>query len=163
MITQEELKQKLHYNPETGVFTWLKSVGTVKSGTKAGGLTKIGYVRIYINKKAYLAHRLAFFYMEGYWPIEIDHKDLIKHNNAWDNLRQATRLDNVRNVGLRKDNTSGHKGVTWYSRYKQWIVVASVKGVQKTVDQSIPKNISCNSENKITALHQWFYFSRTIC
>ena len=67
MITQERLKEVLHYNPETGIFVWEHSTPYVSAGTTAGWIDN-GYIRIYVDGKEYKAHRLAFLYMEGYFP-----------------------------------------------------------------------------------------------
>jgi hypothetical protein len=45
--------------------------------------------------------------------IEIDHIDRDPSNNRVDNLRWATRSENVLNTKVRSDNTSGSKGVYW--------------------------------------------------
>ncbi|MFW4291481.1 HNH endonuclease [Salmonella enterica subsp. enterica serovar Paratyphi C] len=47
----------------------------------------MGYIRIYINKKWYLAHRLAWLYVTGKWPINvIDHINRNKADNRFINL-----------------------------------------------------------------------------
>lgn len=48
-LTQELLKQLLHYDPATGLFTWLKPIKRVKPGSIAGSLRKDGYVVIKIS------------------------------------------------------------------------------------------------------------------
>lgn len=53
--------------------------------------------------------------------FEIDHIDCNRLNNSKTNLRMATRQQNVANSGLRKTNTSGYKGVSWYKRYNKWL------------------------------------------
>jgi hypothetical protein len=46
------------------------------------------------------------------WPDhEIDHIDTIRHHNAWDNLRAATRGEQNSNQKIRSDNKTGVKGV----------------------------------------------------
>lgn len=50
-----------------------------------------------IDGKRYLAHRLAWFYVTGYWPELIDHVDGNRSNNAWSNLREANKLINQQN------------------------------------------------------------------
>ena len=108
MITQARLKELLTYDPETGYFTRNVNVKGANAGERAGTITAKGYIAIGIDRKHYLAHRLAFLYMTGEWPKElVDHKDTIKINNKWENLREATNSQNKRNVGARKTNKSG--------------------------------------------------------
>ena len=112
MITQARLKELLTYDPETGYFTRNVNVKGANAGERAGTITAKGYIAIGIDRKHYLAHRLAFLYMTGQWPKElVDHKDTIKINNKWENLREATNSQNKRNVGARKTNKSGLKGI----------------------------------------------------
>ena len=81
-LTQERLKELLHYDPETGYFTWkISPNNAVKVGSVAG-TSMNNYIRIIIDHKAYLAHRLAFLYMEGYFPEhEVDHINRIRDDN----------------------------------------------------------------------------------
>lgn len=114
MITQAELLRILKYDPISGNFTWLVYLsGANYPGQIAGCLNNKGYVRIGIRGKSYLAHRLAFLYMTGKIPAKVDHKDTVKNNNAWGNLRGATSSQNTCNSNLSSRNTSGIKGVTW--------------------------------------------------
>ncbi|CCI88530.1 HNH endonuclease [Yersinia phage phiR2-01] len=122
MITQDELTEILDYNQETGIFTWkVDKNWKIKAGSVAGSLCN-GYINIMIKGKNYRAHRLAFLFMEGYIPKIVDHKDRNKLNNAWDNLRQATKSQNESNVEKRSDNTSGYKNVCWRSDLNKWRV-----------------------------------------
>lgn len=78
---------------------------------------------IRINGKAYLAHRLVFLYETGSFPNRfVDHKNGIKSDNRWDNLRLATTQENAFNSGISKNNTSGYKGVCWDKKNQKWIV-----------------------------------------
>ena len=121
MITQKELTEVIHYNPLTGIFTWLIDVSNIKAGSIAGSLDKgTGYIRIKLNNTQYLAHRLAWFYTYNVWPNQIDHEDHIKHHNWLLNLQDVTRLSNSRNLPLRKDNTSGVMGVNWSKVKRKW-------------------------------------------
>lgn len=114
LLTQEKLKEILHYEPETGLWTWLVSNSNrVKIGSIAGNYNKvIKYHQIRIFGKLYYGHILAWLYMTGVWPEnEIDHKDTNPSNNKWLNLREATSSQQKWNAGKRKNNTSGYKGV----------------------------------------------------
>lgn len=121
MITQEYLKSILHYSPETGVFTWIhKNVNQIKAGDIAGCPMKKGHMRIEINRRKYLSHRLAFLYMTGNFPEEVDHINRIRGDNRWANLRSCTRSQNNSNKTKQKNNTSSYKGVYWYEDRKKW-------------------------------------------
>ena len=129
-LTQQELKSLISYNPETGLFTWLKSAGRVKKCDIAGYLNQKGYVEIRINGSLYKAHRLAVLYMTGRWPEITDHKNRVKHDNRWSNLRICNKSENNRNRGMLSNNTSGFKGVTGPTPSGKWkaeIVVGNKK------------------------------------
>jgi hypothetical protein len=116
MITQEELKKLLHYNPDTGVFTCLKT-GAQK------GIISDGYVRIQIKDKLHSGHRLAWLYEYGYFPEnEVDHINHIRHDNRLENLRELSRACNARNSGNYANNTSGVRGVSWIKSRNSWAV-----------------------------------------
>lgn len=130
MLAQERLKELMHYNPDTGVFTWLKSRGgAVKAGDIAGVLHHDGYILIKINGKIYLAHRLAWLYKTGCCPADmVDHINQNKADNRWCNLREATRSQNAQNTGLQVNNTSGVRGVDWCKQEGKWRVRCTLDG-----------------------------------
>ena len=120
MLTQEELKKVLRYEPETGLFYWLVCASKrVRIGDIAGN-KHFNYIRINVNGRPYLAHRLAFLYMTGTIPNKVDHKDQDGSNNKWNNLREATSSQNNCNSALHSNNTSGIKGVSWCKRYNKF-------------------------------------------
>jgi hypothetical protein len=114
ILSQEYPTSILHYEPETGWFRWKKKIAQkVVVGRRAGGLRGDGYRLIKISGKRYYEHRLAWFYQTGSWPNnDIDHKNLNRCDNAWNNLRQATRSQNTSNTKIRITNLSNYKGVT---------------------------------------------------
>jgi len=110
-LTQKRLRELLFYNSETGDFMWLVSRGGVSKGTIAGTISH-GYVLIRIDGIYYRAHRLAWLYMTGEWPAdEIDHINRDKSYNAWCNLREATKSENMINGPPQKRNHLQVKGV----------------------------------------------------
>lgn len=113
MLTQERLKDLLHYDPETGVFTWRVAKRGIRAGAVAGAVHKdSGYILIGIDKKSYRAQRLAWLYMTGEWPPAlVDHRNLDRADNRWANLRAATRAQNNANTRSRAHNKLGIKGV----------------------------------------------------
>jgi len=125
ILTAEYLRELLHYEPETGQFTWKVSRrGVIKPGTIAGFLVYFkGKPRrfIHIDDKKYAVHRLAWLYVTGNWPqYDIDHINTDSLDNRWDNLRPATKQQNARNRGITVRNTSGFKGVYWNSPARNW-------------------------------------------
>lgn len=111
----------LSYNKRTGEFRWrIKYSRKVVPGSVAGGRNVAGYIVIGIDGVCYYAHRLAWFYVNGQWPDQIDHKDGDRSNNKWSNLRIATHQQNVLNAKLACNNTSGFKGVSWHKAANKW-------------------------------------------
>lgn len=111
-IRLDRLKELLHYDRFTGLWTWLVDRGPVRAGDIAGTENEEGYIQIRIDRKLYMAHVLAWFYSFEQWPKnEVDHEDRTKNHNWLNNLRQATHVQNLGNSGMRPNNTSGFKGV----------------------------------------------------
>lgn len=121
-ITAERLREVLHYDPETGVFTWrVSTTNRVQVGEQAGVVKSNGYVQIGLYTQRYYAHRLAWLYAYGVWPTdEIDHANRRRADNRITNLRLASRPENSQNHGLSKRNSSGHTGVRWRKEVGLW-------------------------------------------
>jgi len=127
MITQSRLKEVLDYNQDTGVFRWKVSRGRYsKVGVTAGSPTKAGYIYISVDGVKRGAHRLAYLYIHGYIPREVDHRNNIKHDNRIDNLRAATHSQNAANSGIYSSNTSGYKGIYFSTKVGKWHARISV-------------------------------------
>jgi len=133
MLTQKYLKSILHYDKEIGVFTWLKPSYQKQSfiGKTAGTISAVGYIAIGIDAKIYSGHRLAFLYMTGEMPTEVDHINRDPSDNRWSNLRSVTKSQNSLNRKMRPDNTSGYRGVVWHKRVNQWQARINVDGNRK--------------------------------
>ena len=117
-LTQARLKKLLHYEPETGVFTW-KVRPSLKSRRRAGDVAGCRWNKpprrvIGIDGTNYLAYRLAFLFMTGEFPLlGVDHKDTDPSNDAWDNLREASDEINQQNRRRpSKKNRCGLLGVS---------------------------------------------------
>lgn len=114
MLTQERLKQLLHYDAATGVFTWIARRGKRTDIVgRVAGFDSNGYIGITIEHKKYTAHSLAWLYVYGEMPLsELDHKNRIRSDNRIRNLRKATRKQNACNQSLRKLSKTGVIGVS---------------------------------------------------
>lgn len=130
-MTQEELKQWLNYDPDTGIFVWLNASAYQQRliGDQAGSIQDNGYRYIMVCGKLYKSSRLAWFYMTGEWPEKlVDHKDKDRLNDKWDNLRPATHSENNCNRSVQTNNTSGVTGVSYSDRDGKWIADISKHG-----------------------------------
>lgn len=121
-ITHERLKEVLLYDPETGIFT--RRVKRRKWGidTRVGTPLNSMYWAINVDRKLYLAHRLAWFYVYGEWPPkDIDHINRDRQDNRLANLRLAVRSQNNFNA-KRAIGRTGFRGVYYDSRRKKYTV-----------------------------------------
>src|SRR4030095_16904952 len=121
MLTQERLKELLHYDPETGVFTNRVARGRLIVGVEAGCVTTGGYIKLSVCNKRYYGHRLAWLYVFGQWPNdELDHINLVTSDNRIANLREATKAQNNSNCSVRSHSKSGKKGVDFVQSTGKW-------------------------------------------
>jgi len=128
VLTQQKLKDLVHYNQATGVFTWrVAANGRVPAGSLVGTYTHpLGYVRASIKGRSYALHRLAVLYVEGYLPEDtVDHINRDKQDNRYSNLRVVSQQCQNRNSGVAKNNKSGVRGVRLYSDGK-WVAKIGV-------------------------------------
>jgi len=124
-----ELRRLLEYFPTTGLFVWKVNIGKAKKGAVAGKRHPRGYIWIGIHGFHYLAHRLAWFYVNGVWPKdEMDHANMMKSDNRFCNLREATKSENMRNTKARRDSTSGFKGAKLDRRDGKYDAAIRVNG-----------------------------------
>ena len=133
-LTQTELKEFMHYCPDTGIFTWkprsrsLFKTGrdcdawnSTYSGKPSGCINGVsGYMQIGINYVVHKAHRLAFLYVYGYMPKEVLHDDQNPSNNKIDNLSDGTHAQNMKNRARNSNNKSGVTGVCWHKGSEVW-------------------------------------------
>ena len=125
LLTQEQVKNEVSYDPLTGLFTRLKGKG---AGKQAGSINKYrhyAYIRILGNR--YMAHHIAWLYVYGVLPDgDIDHINRQKSDNRISNLRLVTKSDNQHNLPKKKSNTSGITGV--YFNKHSWVAQITYKG-----------------------------------
>lgn len=132
ILTVDRLKQLLSYDPETGVFMRLTTVGHRLAGSIAGAVRPTGYIQIAVDNRIYLAHRLAWFYVHGRFPEGvIDHINHDRADNRLRNLRDVSVSDNRKNLSHinPKVGSSGHIGVRKCSRTDKWCAYISADGV----------------------------------
>jgi len=115
MITRTRLLEVINYDSVTGIFTWKVGTRKIKAGAIAGSIDDDGYRYIRVDRRLYAAHRLAFLYMTGAWPVNgfVDHKNILPGDDRWENLRDVTKKTNQENRSTASSNNkSGLLGVS---------------------------------------------------
>jgi len=102
----------------TGYFYWVRHRWKKRNGLKAGTINSIGYIIIYLEGGHHYAHRLAWLYMYGYLPTEIDHVNRNKDDNRIKNIRVCSRSENLMNSPDRKRKHNFPRGV--YKNHNQY-------------------------------------------
>lgn len=112
MLTAERARELLAYDPETGILTWKITRPGAPAGAVVGTKTPEGYIQIEVEYRLYRAHRVIWLMQTGRWPEHnVDHRNRVRDDNRWENLREATPLQNSWNRGKCSRNTSGKVGV----------------------------------------------------
>jgi len=136
---RDYLQRIFEYQSETGFLIWKprpesdfsgktftaqrisRSWNVKHAGKFAFRKEKTGYIRGKLDGRLYLAHRIIWKIVVGTEPHELDHINGDRSDNRIENLRPVDRRDNMRNSGLRSNNTSGCTGVYWYPKYGCWV------------------------------------------
>ena len=105
MTKQDKLKELFYYDKEGGLFIRKVSKGNTKDGDVAGSKDSKGYLRVLFDGRREKIHRLAFLYVTGSMPSNhVDHRNGIKSDNAWTNLRDVTNEVNCSNRSKHNKN-----------------------------------------------------------
>lgn len=127
-VSVEQLREELHYDTEDGNFYWKHSRGGPRRidadgvENRAGSVRKDGYITVSALGFKYLAHRLAWFYVNAVWPTEyLDHINGDRTDNRIENLREVSAIHNARNTAMSAANTSGFRGVSFDKRRGKYV------------------------------------------
>ena len=139
-MNRDYLNECLSYDERSGVLTWkarprehfatdrgYNTFISQKSGKATGcrSMTRDGicYLKVAINKKLHLAHRLIWVIYHGDIPkgMDVDHIDHNGENNRIDNLRLVTSSENKKNRTMVSTNKSGTMGVYFNSCANKWV------------------------------------------
>lgn len=168
--SQAILRQLLDYHPESGKLSWkerpvelfnegkhsrehnAKTWNSRYAGNEAfASKNSHGYFQGSIFKRKFEAQRVIWAWMTGEWPPTVDHEDGDIENNRWRNLKGKTRSANQRNMGIRKNNTSGVVGVvkTAKGRWRAMIMLdrkCKTLGIFDTKDEAIVCRLAANEK-----------------
>lgn len=128
-FTQAELKDWLIYDTQSGDFFRRRKYRKQSAGDKAGFLHATGYIVIGLFGEKWKAHHLAWYYVTGLWPKEtIDHEDRVRNNNAFSNLRPASKREQSFNRSAqRRKKSSQYVGV--FAKGRKWMAAVRTNGV----------------------------------
>jgi hypothetical protein len=121
MITADQLREHVHYDPETGIFTPVKSRSGVR--TVVLGSTTGRYLRFELLGHIHANHVWAWLYMTGAFPekpLQIDHINGEKDDNRWENLRLGPAQHNCWN----RRSVAGYSWNKKDQKYKARIMVS---------------------------------------
>lgn len=128
----ESLAEALRYDPETGRFFWKSDRGSNHLKGKPAGTIRNGYIAINFQGKFYLAHRLAWYFVNGRWPEKwIDHIDRDKANNRISNLRECDASGN--NWNKQTPEREFPRGVSLDKRNGSFIARSKLNGKHKHI------------------------------
>jgi hypothetical protein len=106
-LTIEQLKALISYDPSTGGFIRVVRAGPVKAGDRAESSGPFGYLLVFVARNRYYAHRLAWFYSHGAWPVgDVDHINGDRSDNRLSNLRVCDRAQNCCNRKKARSDSS---------------------------------------------------------
>jgi hypothetical protein len=143
MLTQDRAKYLFDYDPERGVL--IKKNKCSKSDTRppVGSVVgahadAIGYGNCNADGISYKAHRVIWLWVYGNAPeTEIDHIDGNKLNNRIANLRNVTRIENLKNKRRYTTNKTGICGVHFCNTWGRWLATISTGNIKRVVCRSL--------------------------
>lgn len=129
-ITADELRSAFSYDPDTGDLCWrVRPANNVKIGVPIRAKNTSGYYHVGFRRRVYVVHRLIWLMTYDEWPeLEIDHINCIKTDNRLENLRLATKGQNLTNTHKTGQRTSQYKGVCWKKSNNCWTAQISHNG-----------------------------------
>lgn len=163
--SREWLVENLKYEPETGLFWWLKAgagrrmsepAGSKRyqSGERAGEPCQIA---IRLQGRRYPAHRLAWLMTTGEdpAPLTVDHISRDPFDNRWVNLRLADHSLQQRNKRKQIGCSSRYKGVSYHKATRKWLAYVYVGGKRNNLGFYA-------TEEEAAAVAAPFYISQSV-
>lgn len=156
------VRKILHYDPDTGDLIWINKTNEYNRhntiGEIAGWKDNKGYIRLFVNRKKYMSHRIIWFYMTGEWPKDqIDHINGVKDDNRWCNLREATNGQNQANTKQKTTKRSKYKGVYPNSTSNTWWSSIGINGKSRYLGTFLTQEKAALAYNKAALMYHGNY------
>lgn len=136
VVTIARLRELFQYDHGTGALTWAgRPARCIRIGMAAGCLDSDGYRVVGLDGKLYKAHRIIFAMQTGEWPKhEVDHRNGVRSDNAWANLRTATSAENKQNKQrAQANNRTGYLGVCFIPKRRHFRAQITIAGKCKHI------------------------------
>lgn len=131
MITRNELKSIIYYEPDTGNTSMICTSTYVPP---AGITYRNGQMYLRINGKNYSMRKLIWLYMTGEWRTgHIYSISCFPEETRWDFLTDDQSLSYRRTMAVSRRSKSGHTGISYNTTRKYWVVRVKVKGESRYV------------------------------
>lgn len=112
VLTQERIKELFAYDDISGTLVNLVSRGRTRKGKVADCLDMVsGYYKVMIDRKLYCQHRVIWLLVNGELPECLDHINGNRIDNRLENLRAATKSENMHNRANNINSSTGIKGL----------------------------------------------------
>jgi hypothetical protein len=135
-----EICEPSDFEKESGLKWRERRGGRANAGSWAGCVKEEGvcgklkrYWLVSIDSKKYRVSRIIYFMSYGIdpYPMEVDHINRNSLDNTINNLRIGDNALQGQNQGIRSDNKSGVKGVSWHKQTSKWRAYIKVDDKQK--------------------------------
>lgn len=157
-----ELWDLYDYKPLTGELVRKRCVRGARAGSTVGSRDKDGY--LVCGAHSYKVHRLIWKWVTGKEPILIDHYNNVRTDNSWHNLRAASETQNHANALVRRDSSTGLKGVQLPKGRTRYRAKIRTNGKQVYLGSfTTAEEAAAAYETAALALHGEFAIKRFVC
>ena len=99
------------------------------AGRRVGSVSDSGHRAVSVDGVKLYEHRVMYAMTHGEWPTsDVDHRNQSKADNVPNNLRLSDHSRNAQNAGIRRDNTSGYRNVSWDAARQKYTVHVTRRG-----------------------------------